>query len=278
MPIANEIKTDSFLWYNVGGWKDYGLAIPNFGNDGRSKNETIRDLVETMGRNLAGIMWSDDANLRTPPSINVITAAHQLCTRCRSILSSRAVPPGKNLLIPDHTNPPVEDFIIFPVPYFKVRNPWLKRYCGLALIALSEAIQHTENARVMEVTTVFADKIGQYIQRIYQLMSIELLRVEQPEVGEDGKYPINHPKSPNFTLTDAQIRAYDPAKWFTSTEMIDVVPSFDLRPTEDQLQPLTDGVASSMVPKLGTWPTNNAAIVSPSSGSSSETFTPGTPG
>jgi len=84
--------TDAFLWYNVGEWGRYGLAIPNFSNDTRSQNDTIRYLTDVMGRNLQAILWHPDARLRTPPSINTLARIHRLCTRARSILASRAVP------------------------------------------------------------------------------------------------------------------------------------------------------------------------------------------
>ena len=49
--------TDAYLWYNVGDWGRFGLAIPNFSNDTRSQNDTIRYLNDVMGRNLQAILW-----------------------------------------------------------------------------------------------------------------------------------------------------------------------------------------------------------------------------
>lgn len=64
---------DAFLWYNVGDWGRFGLAIPNFSNDTKSQNDTIRYLTDVVGRNLQAILWHPDARLRTPPSINTLT-------------------------------------------------------------------------------------------------------------------------------------------------------------------------------------------------------------
>lgn len=238
---------DAFLYYNVGDWSRFGLAVPNWSDDTHSQNETIRYLVEVTGRNLQAVLWHTDAMLRTPPSINTIRRLHALCTRARSILAARAVAPGTLNLEPQHALPAPEVFKVFPTPYFKVRNPWLKQYAGLILTALTEAMQHSENAKPVEISTVFSGMFGQYAQRVYRLMSIELLRVD---------YPTDPALAAAFTLTDAQLAAYDPSKWFTQTELIDTVPPPADRPTEDALRVLTDGLPVTMLPKLGPWPSD----------------------
>ena len=234
---------DAFLWYSAGDWAKYGLAVPNFGNDKASQNDTIRYLTSVLGRNLQGIMVHHDARLRTPPSINTLIRIHKLCTRARSILASRAVPANVLSMETAHALPAPEEFLVFPTPYFNVRNQWMKQYCGLTLLALTEAIQHQENARPIEISEQFAGLIGQYIHRVYRLMATELFRV-----------PVADAAKPDFTLTDAQITAYNPSEWFTSTEMIDTVPSLVDWPTEDDLRPLTDGIAISHLPVLTPWP------------------------
>lgn len=245
---------DAFLWYGVGNWAPLGLAIPNFGNDRTSQNGTIRNLTQTMGRNLQAVMFHPDARLRTPPSINTLTRIHKLCTRVRSILASRAVPAGKPNLESDHAIPAGEEFLVFPCPYFKVRNTWLKEYCGLALIAMTEAFQHSENAKPLEISETFSGMIGQYIHRIYRLMSVELLKV-----------PATEAEKPDFTLTEEQLRAYDPTKWFSQTEMIDTVARDEEIPTEDDLEVLTNGIPISQLPVLGRWPSGPITAGTPAS-------------
>lgn len=242
------MTNDAFLWYNVGDWSSYGLAVPNFGNDTQSQNDTIRYLTGVIGRNLQGIMVHHDARLSTPPSINTLVRVHKLCTRARSILASRAVPANVLSMETAHALPAPEEFLVFPTPYFKVRNQWLKQYAGLTLLALTEAIQHQENARPLEISEAFAGLIGQYIHRVYRLMATELFRV-----------PVADAAKPDFTLSDAQINSYNPSEWFTSTEMIDVVPSLTDWPTEDDLEPLTNGIPVSQLPILGRWPSGPLA-------------------
>ena len=196
-----------------------------------------------MGRNLQAIMLHPDTKLRTPPSINTLRRIHRLCVRGRTLLSNRAVPPGVNQMETVHALPAPEDFKVFPTPFFLVRNTWLKDYARWIMIALTDAYQHTENAKPLEISTDFAGQIGQYIQRVYVRMATELLQI-----------PLATAQDPAFTITDAQFAAYDPSKWFTSTEMVDTVPDLDNWPTEDTLQPLTDGIPASTLPLLGRWP------------------------
>lgn len=257
---------DAFLWYNIGEWGKYGLAVPNFSNDTKSQNSTIRYLTEVVGRNLQALMWHPDARLRTPPTINTITKIHKLCTRARSILAGRAVPPATQNMESAHALPAPEEFLLYPTPYFKVRNPWMKEYTGLVLLALTEAIQHQENARPIEISEGFAGLFGQYIHRAYRLVATELLRV-----------PVADASKLDFTLTDEQLRAYNPAVWFTSTEMIDTVPSMDEQPTEDTLEVLTNGIPISQLPVLGRWPSGpvvNGSSVPGSIVTPSESFAP----
>ena len=239
MPITH----DAFLYYNVGDWAKYGLAVPNWSDDSHSQNDTIRYLTQVMGRNLQAIMLHTDARLSTPPSINTLTRIHKLCTRARSILSSRAVPAGRPNMESMHAIPAAEVFLVYPTPYFKVRNQWLKQYCGLILLSLTEAMQHQENAKPIEISEAFAGLVGQYVQRVYRLMAIELFRVPDEEAS-----------APDFTISNEQLAAYNPSAWFTSTEMIDTVPSLVDWPTEDMLYPLTEGIPITHLPQLNRWP------------------------
>lgn len=238
-------RNDAFLWYNVPTWAELGLAVPNFGDDKVSQNGSIRYLVSVTGRNLAAIMWHSDARSRVPPTINTITRMHKLITRARDILAGRAVAPGTLNMESAHAVPP-ESFLVFPSPYFKVRNEWLKEYASYVLLALTEAMQHTENGRGIEISQDFAGMFGQYLMRVYKLMATELLKVA---------YPTDPAEALAFTLTDAQISAYNPAKYFTSTELIDTVPDVLNIPTEDDLKVLTDGLPTINLPPLSVWPT-----------------------
>lgn len=257
--------SDAFLWYNVGDFGQLGLAVPNFGNDTKSQNSTIRGLTDVIGRNLQAIMFHADARLRTPPSINTLRRVHALCTRCRSILASRAVPANQLNMEPAHALPAAEEFLVFPAPYFKVRNSWLKEYCGLVLLALTEAFQHQENGRPIEISVAFSGLVGQYIQRVYQMMAVELFRV-----------PLAEAQALNFTLSAEQLAAYNPSAWFTQTELIDTVAQDVWVPTEDDLEILTNGIPISQLPAMSRWPSGGGSTSSPAAAAAqpSESFAP----
>ena len=241
---------DAFLWYNVGDWGRFGLAIPNFSNDTTSQNDTIRYLTDVVGRNLQAILWHPDARLRTPPSINTLTRIHKLCTRARSILASRAVPANILNMETAHALPAPEEFLVYPTPYFKVRNQWLKQYAGMMLLALTESMQHQENARPLEISEAFAGLIGQYVQRVYRLMATELFRI-----------PLADATKPDFTISEEQLAGYNPSAWFTSTELLDTVAPLDDWPSEDDLEVLTNGIPISHLPVLGRWPSGPSGTV-----------------
>jgi hypothetical protein len=243
MPLTN---TDAIIWYNVGVFGDAGYAVPNWSNDVGSLNPQILDWTDLVGRNLFYIMHHEDADLRIPPSINTLKRVHKLYLRAASILAGRAVPPGENNMEVLHARPAGEVFRVYPVPFFKVRNPFMRRWAGLVLVSLAEAMQHTENRREMEISTNFAGQVGQYIKRIYVNMAIELFQKTRAAAQADG-----------FALSDADFAAYNPGNFFTQTEMVDTVPRLDRVFTEDRLELLAEGIPVTQLPDgLGPWPTN----------------------
>ena len=239
------INTDAALWYNVGQFGQLGYAVPNPSNDVGSLNPGIIDIVSTVGSNLFNIMHHEDADLRIPPSINTIRRVHKLYIRFGQILPARAIPPSTNNMEPGHVQPGGEVFRVYPIPYFKVRNVFMKRWAGLILMMLSEAMQHTENRKTMEISTRFAGQIGQYMTRVYRNLATELFGKTREEVAADG-----------FLLSDEELAAYDPSKFFTSTEMTDTVPNLGTVFTEDRLSVAREGIEVTSLPDMQPYPTN----------------------
>ena len=225
---------------------DAGYAVPNWSNDVGSLNPQILDWVDLVGRNLFHIMHHEDVDLRIPPSINTCKRIHKLYLRAGNLLAGRAVEPGQDNMEVMHTRPAGEVFRVYPIPFFKVRNPFLRRWSGMILVSLSEAMQHTENRKEVEISTAFAGLVGQYVRRVYMNMAIELFGKTREQAYADG-----------FVLTDADLANYNPAEFFTSTEMVDTVPRLDRVFTEDRLETLSEGIPVTELPAdLGTWPTN----------------------
>lgn len=242
MPVTN---TDAVLWYNVGEFGEAGYGVPNPSDDPGSLNPAIIDLVNLTGRNLFFMMHSEDADLRVPPSINTIRRVHKLYIRLGQILQSRAVPPGQNNFEAIHVQPAGEIFRVYPIPYFGVRNAFMRRWAELILMALATAMQHTENRKSMEISTAFAGEFGQYMTRLYGNLASELFGKTRDEV-----------RTPGFLLTEEDLITYDPAKFFTSTEMVDTVPHLGRVFTEDRLRILSEGIPITSLPPLQPWPTN----------------------
>ncbi len=243
MPLTN---TDAVLWYQVGVFGDAGYAVPNWSNDVGSLNPQILDWVDLVGRNLFHLMHHEDVDLRIPPSINTCKRIHKLYLRAASLLAGRAVEPGKDNMEVIHSRPAGEVFRVYPIPYFKARNSFMRRWAGMILVSLAEAMQHTENRKEMEISTAFAGQVGQYIKRVYTNMAIELFGKTREEAYAEG-----------FALSDADLAAYNPANFFTSTEMVDTVPRLDRVFTEDRLVLLAEGIPVTDMPAdIGPWPTN----------------------
>jgi hypothetical protein len=190
-------------------------------------------------------MHHEDVDLRIPPSINTAKRIHKLYIRAANILAGRAVPPGENNLEVIHSRPSGEVFRVFPVPFFLVRNQFMRRWAELILISLAEAMQHTENRKSMEISTAFAGQVGQYLKRVYTNMAIELFGKTREVANADG-----------FALSDADFAAYNPGDFFTQTEMVDTVPRLDRVFTEDRLEILAEGIPVTELPELTPWPTN----------------------
>ena len=247
-PVDPAFPSEAILWYNVGRWGELGYAVANFLDKPQSLNATILRLVDVVGKNLFTIMMSPDADQRTPPSINTITRIHRLVVRLRNLLAAQVVPSGTPRLEIDHAAPAPQDFSIYPCPYWQVRNTWMRGYATLALYALGTAMGHTENRNPLDISPAFSGLIGQYFQRIYYQVATELLGIDPATAN-----------APGFTLTQAQLSAYDPSQWFTSTELVDVTPPIGAVPPPDlaATQVLAKGIPASMLVGLASYPSGS---------------------
>lgn len=263
MAVTN---TDAVLWYNVGIFGEIGYGVPNPSDDVGSLNPQIIDLVNVIGRNLFNLMHHEDVDLRIPPSINTLRRVHRLYIRAGQILAGNAVPPGQNNMETMHVNPGGEVFKVYPVPFFRVRNRFMKRWANWIMISLAEAMQHTENRKAMEISTLFAGGVGQYFTRIYQNMAIELFGKTRDEAMREG-----------FLLTEADLTGYNPQAFFTSVEMVDTVPALNYVLTEDRLKVLSEGINVTDLPALQPWPVNLTTFYGAqnASGASAGTFVVG---
>ncbi len=248
MPITN---TDAPLHYNVGVFGQAGYAVPNWGNDPGALNPTIIEFVDLAGRNLFAFMHSEDADLRTPPSINTCKKLHRLYVRATRLLMGRAVPYGEDNLEVAHQRPAGEIYRVYPIPFFKVRSPYMRRWAGLAMTSICDAMQHTEGRKEVEISEAFAGQVLQWLHRAYTNMAIELFNIDRAVALSTG-----------FELSDADFSAYNPAEFFTHTELVDTVPRLDRVFTEDRLEVLAEGIPVTELPELKPWPQNLSDLYS----------------
>jgi hypothetical protein len=250
MSITN---TDSILWYNVGQFGEQGYAVPNWSDDIETNNVTIRELVDLVGSNLFLVMHGDDVRLSSPPFANTIHRIHQLYARIGYILQARARKESDLRFEAVHSTPAIEGFKVYPVPYFKVRNAWLKRWCELALRCIGEMMQHSENTVPDEISIQFAQTVGKYMNRIYVNMATELFGLTREVAEKEG-----------FLLSPEQLAAYEPSKFVTSTERIDTVAPVRQILTEDAMYTLRSGILVSQLPPLNPYPSGAISSMSAS--------------
>lgn len=246
------------LFYDVpvgGIWGKLGFGVPNFGKRLVSRNIVLLELVEVIGRNLQAMMLSDDALSRTPPSMNTIITLNKLLLRARQLLSTEQVADNQVRMTGFKGENDKQSFLVFPTPIFRVRNRWMKTYAYYVMHALAECMQSTENgSSAFEITNVLAGQLSQYFVRILKRMSCELLMIDMKTVPVDAGTGL--PNWYAFTLTDAQINAYAPSKWFSPTELIDTTyPTGDI-PSDYDLETLTDGIPVVDLPVLTPYPVN----------------------
>ncbi|WP_339739197.1 hypothetical protein [uncultured Maricaulis sp.] len=241
--------SDAVLWYNVGVFGEMGYGIPNPSDDYGTINPTIAQFVSGAGSQLFTIMHHEDARQRRPPTLNTIMRIHRLYQSSSRMLAGRMVPSNELNMESQHIQVGGEIFRVFPVPYFMVRNSYMRRWAGFAMMMISEAMQHTENARSMEVSDNFVGLMGQYLRRIYTEMAIELFGKTREEALD-----------PIFSLQDSDFQSYNPHDAFPGTEFVDTVPPLNRVMTEDQLGVLRDGIPVSELPQLSEWPVNLRAV------------------
>lgn len=243
------ITTDSILWYNVGIYGEIGYAVPNPSNDIGSLNPNILDFTDLIGKSLFHIMHHEDIDLVTPPTYNTLLRIHQLVKRARQLVASRTQDYGEAAFEVQHVSPAGEIFKVWPVPFFKVRNKALHRWARYTLYCITELFQHTQNRRTLVTYPEVGARIGGYLNKVYFEMATEYFGKSVDEV-----------KVPGFLLTDEDFASYNPAAFFTETEMVDTVPALDNVFTEDRKEPLANGLPLHELPKLEPFPSNLIAL------------------
>jgi len=138
--------------------------------------------------------------------------------------------------------------------------PWLARVSPLTVAFLGSTVGNFDDAELDD----FLDRLaGRLRPGDCLLLGVDLVKdiaVLEPAyddaAGVTAEFTRNLFARMNREL-DADLAAYDPSKFFTSTEMVDTVPRLDRVFTEDRLELLAEGIAVTELPAdIGPWPTN----------------------
>lgn len=225
--LTPQFDTDEILWFDNGKWGEAGYALPNPSGKTWTNNSVIYGLVNLVGRNIFELAHRHDAKFYRAPHKQFWFDLHQLIITARKRLADRMrAPNDSNGLDTIHATPAPQVFIAFPVPFFgeRIRQPDIREYIQLALLMLSEMMQHSDNEHSTYVTDSFAGVHGKYLQEILALFATKYFGKTRAEAY-----------APDFALTDADFIAYDPSKVMTSVEMTEERPPLQWWPTENDL-------------------------------------------
>ncbi len=224
---APQFDTDEILWYDNGKFGNAGYAIPNPGGKTWTNNSVIFQIVQLVGRNLFELTHREDVKFYGAPHKQFWFDLHQLIITARKRLNDRLRAPNDgNGLTTMHVTPVPQVFMVYPVPYFgeRIRQPDVREYTQLSLMALSEMMQHSDNDKATYVTPQFAGTVGKYLQEILALFATKYFGYARADAY-----------APDFTLKDSDFTGYDPSKVMTSVEMTEERPPVQWWPTENDL-------------------------------------------
>jgi len=170
----------------------------------------------------------------------IVTARKRLADRQR-------MPNDSNGLVVEHATPVPQVFLAWPIPFFgeRIRQPDIREYAQLALLMLSEMMQHSENELATYITDSFAAKVGQYLREILALFATKYFGYTRVQAYD-----------PAFTLKDADFANYDPAKVMTSVEMTEERPPVQWWPTEADLTAIRAIPYNEVMVLAKRWPAN----------------------
>lgn len=248
--MAGETPTfgsDQVLLYNVEPWNKLGFGVANFGRIVQTVNQPMHALADEIGKLQLFVMTRIDASREQYPSRNTVERLGKMLNRVFRVLNGRQKSAATLRVEEGHGTPAAQPWTLHPVPYFTgpiVRNPWLKQYNQLTMLALTNIYQHTDNNLALTITQEMASDILLYFQEMKLLLGMELLNIPAAELSATA-----------FEFTDAHYAAYKPEQAIVRIEAIDTPGDVASRFTEEDLQPLLRGIPSSLIiPNLAKYP------------------------
>lgn len=257
MPATNkavpvDFGSDRALLYDVDPWNKLGFAVPNFGDNVGTLSSAIHNLADFIGKVQLFVMTHVDATREQPPSINTVIRLMKALNRIQSVLSFRQKLDNEIRTEETHSSPYLKAWNVHPMPYFAsgfVRNHWLMEYNDLAMIALTNIYQHSDNNLSLTVTQAFAQDIYKYFRDMRILVGGELLGLTATVVEADGFMFDIEPTGPH-------VMGYKPSAFTMNFEALDTPGPIEAKPTEDDLRVLFKGIPSTIIKNyLAQYPT-----------------------
>lgn len=242
-------KSDAPLWYKVGIWGDLGYAVPNFGQNKYTVNETLEEFVAEGGKRVQVIMHHEDVGRGAPPTLNSVVGMVAFCNRTRAVVLGRAVAENELRFQSSKVNSPRRPFVVFPTPFFKVTNRLMQTFASFSLAVLAELMQTTETKLQHEISEDLAKLCGQYVARFQKRLGMEYFGMTEEEAGDVKLNLMDH------------LARYTPSKQgFVPVERLDVGGTVSL-PQESDLGPLATGILVPNLPQLGPYPWDDTQAV-----------------
>lgn len=240
--VIQPFTSDAPLYYNVSIWGERGYAVPNFGRNSHTVNETIEEFTTEGGRRLQVIMHHADVDRSDPPSVNTVARMIEFCNRARVVLLGRGVPENSPKFESTKVTSPRRPLKVFPCPYFHVDNRLCQQFATAALACLAELMQTTEVGIGWDITEKLAQLATRYIQRFYVRTAMEYFGLTETEA-----------KAPELDLMKLLDKYTPTANGFFSAEALDDVGTLSW-PQEHDLGELARGILVINLPTLGPYP------------------------
>jgi hypothetical protein len=235
--------SDRPLLYNVEPWNELGFAVPNWAQVVGTRSQSIWGLADEIGRSQLYVMTHEDAGRLQPPSVNTVMRLGKICNRVRAVLAGRQKLDHEPRVEGGHDTADLIPWQVHPVPYFNsavVRNRWMKEYNRLAMVALTNMYQHSDNNLSLTITQKFAQDIWVYFNEIKILLGTELLGLSAAEVE-----PTEFVFEDRHFLGEGGSGGYNPASFTLNMERLDTPGPIQSTPTEVDLRPLFEGIPAT---------------------------------
>jgi len=238
--------TDSMAlrWYNVGQWKKYYLACPNYGDRPKSANEDCRELAGEIQKYVQVFTRSPEAALPRAPEKGTVLKMLELVRRANVIIESRLIGMNEERKELPYNDPAYESHLIYPAPLYDLANTKMRNYATKCLKIAQAIIHHGDNVFQKGFTEKFVKDIWPEIKDLHDRICTEVVGLTPAEVSD-----------PNFIIPEdhAKLTTFKTESYTFSNEEA-WVPTGVPRLSAKGWQALTEGIPTDIIPVLPEFP------------------------